>query len=184
MQVRILPFVRTCGNVLSRQTNVAAPVTVEGQRNLTTNPKYKTPYPSWLPFNRITSCLDFTSTRLNENSRLILVDGPPGVGKSAFVDEMAAHFKLRACHGYQPKDWYMENGLDKREMNDYIQNPKFKVLDVDTFYREPVPDLRFGAKQMQIFLQRWNMYADSLYHLLSTGISFLSSVLVYVFLFH
>ncbi|XP_052811080.1 NADH dehydrogenase [ubiquinone] 1 alpha subcomplex subunit 10, mitochondrial-like [Mya arenaria] len=169
-RAQLLPLVRACGSVLSRPANFVAPVAVEGQRNLTSNPKYKKPYPSWMPFNFLSSLIDFTSARLNDNSRIIQVDGPPCVGKSLFVDKLAEHFKLRSCHGYQPKDWYMDGDFDTRHLNDFISNPKLKILDVDTFYREETPNLHFSGKQLQVFRQRWYHYADALSHLLSTGI--------------
>ncbi|KAH3720314.1 NADH dehydrogenase [ubiquinone] 1 alpha subcomplex subunit 10, mitochondrial-like [Dreissena polymorpha] len=169
-RAKLSPLVRNSCSLLSRHANVIAPTTVEGQRNLTAHPKYVKPYPEWLPFNFFASFLDITSKRLNDNSRMICIDGPPCVGKSAFAKQMADHFKMQHYPGYQPEDWYMRNGFDLRRLNTLIHKPKLKFLDLDDFYLNATPNKYLSSKQLEILRWRFYQYAEALRYLLSTGV--------------
>ena len=171
-QTRLCSFLMR-GYVLSaRQPNLIAPSCVEGQRLLTTQPQYKKPFPyKTKKFTFIRSLLEYTSARLNENSRIIMIEGPPCVGKTEFAKKLADNFKLLYLPAVTEEDMFIQNGFDIRQLNDLMPTDHMRVYDLDMFYAEPDPKnmMLFGSTQVSFFKARWYQYLDALIHVLSTG---------------
>lgn len=171
-QSRICFLVTRCSQQFMRQPNVVAPVALEGRRHLSTKPNYKKPYPyKEKSFGFFRALLDFTSARINENSRIILVEGLPCVGKSEFAKNLADNFQLKYMPPVTEEDLFIHNGFDIRQLNDAMPTEKMKFYDLDMFYAEPDPKnmLHFGSTQILFFKKRFYQYVEALKHVLHTG---------------
>lgn len=172
-QARLCVLFRNGAALLSRKNPAVAPVTIEGQRKLTTEPNYKTPYPyETKNFNYRASLVDWTTSRFNENTRLIIVDGPPCVGKSDFARNIANNFQLKYLPAVTEKEMYTVNGFDVRKLNDIFDNPKLKSYDLNSFYMnsdEVKSNGGMATTQGRMFVERYYQYVHALRHLLSTG---------------
>lgn len=172
-QTRLYVLFRNGTSLLSRKVNPVAPASVEGHRHLTTHPRYKTPFPyEKVKFNYFTSLIDFTTSRFNENTRFIVVDGLPCVGKTDFAQKVAKHFQLKHIPPATENEMYNVNGFDVRQLNDAFDNPKLRFYDMNAFYTKPGELLENGQMantQARILVQRYYEYVEGLKHLLSTG---------------
>lgn len=155
---------------------LSAPATFEGQRNLSTDPTiYETvraPFPyEKKRFGMLESIYDYTTSRLNENSRIVVVDGPPYVGKTEFAQNIAKEFHLKYFPDVTDDDLYVHNGFDLRDLNEFLSNPKMKTYDLSMLYNEPDPKKMygFGATQVNYMVNRVVKYALALRHVLHTG---------------
>lgn len=112
--------------------------------------------------------IDKTKERLHTNSKLIVVEGNIGSGKSQFATELAHHLGFH----YIPP-FTMENVLIDRYGNDlrkfYHLFPKsFRVPDELMFYQNPSDD-NTARMQDVIYLSRWEQHLNALAHILNTG---------------
>lgn len=172
-QTRLCVLFRSGGGLLARKVSCVAPATVEGQRHLTTHPRYKTPYPyKTKKFNYFSSLIDFTTSRFNENTRLITVEGLPCVGKSEFSRKLASTFQLHHISPSTEDEMYNINGFDIRQLNDAFDNPKLKFYDLKDFYMNPGELKETGlmlTTEMRMLVERYYEYINALKHVLSTG---------------
>lgn len=171
-QSRLCLLVTRCSPLLVRQPSIVAPANVVGHKHLTTKPNYKKPYPyKEKSFGFFRAMFEYTSARLNENSRILLVEGPPCVGKSEFAKNLADNFKLKYMPPITEDDLFTHNGLDIRQLNELMPTEKMKVYDLDMFYSEPDPKnmLHIGGTQMLFFKHRFYQYIEALKHVLHTG---------------
>ncbi|KAG5882119.1 hypothetical protein JTB14_016882 [Gonioctena quinquepunctata] len=111
---------------------------------------------------------DKTTSRFDDNSKIIVVDGPVASGKSKFAKQLATELEML----YLP-----EANLDMININSYgfdlrkldPQMPEScRTFDVMDFLRNPKH--RSVAKfQIQQYIVRLSQYIDALAHVLSTG---------------
>lgn len=173
-QTRLCLFYRNCAGLLSRKVNSAIPAAVEGQRHLTTRPKYKAPYPyKTKKFGYFSSLIDFTTSRFNENTRLITVEGLPCVGKEEFARKIANHFQLHHISPASEDEIYTINGFDIRQLNDAFDNPKIMFYDLKSLYVDNTEEIREAKvmlnTEMRMLVERFYEYVEALKHILSTG---------------
>jgi len=111
---------------------------------------------------------DDVSHRFDENTKIIVVDGPPGSNKAGLAQHVAKAFDMK----YMPpptldrfyKDRY---GFDLRTLNRLVP-PKTRSWDLHQFYATPKHYL--SARMNQMFMElRFHDYMDALAHLLNTG---------------
>jgi len=157
--------------LLARQTKAVAPLAFEGHRKLTTHPQYKPPFdyknkgfPYWRTF------IDWTTSRLNENSRIIQVEGPPCVGKAELAKKIADEFQLLYMPGINEDDIFIQNGFDKRELNG-ARSLGHMFYDLNDFYKDSDPNTQkmVGNLQVSFYRERFLQYLMALRHVLSTG---------------
>uniref|UniRef100_A0A1B0AY20 NADH dehydrogenase [ubiquinone] 1 alpha subcomplex subunit 10, mitochondrial n=1 Tax=Glossina palpalis gambiensis TaxID=67801 RepID=A0A1B0AY20_9MUSC len=119
-------------------------------------------------YNVFTSMIDKTTPRLNDNSKLICVEGPIAAGKSKLAKELAAELEML----YVPEanmDMYYINpyGYDMR-----LLDPKMpescRSFDVPKFCKDPNHFLA-ASFQIKMYMLRYSQYVDALAHILSTG---------------
>lgn len=171
-QTKLCVVLRRCGTPLIRQNNAAAAVSIEGHRHLTTNPKYEKPYPyKTKRFNILRSIFDFTTSRINENSRIIMVEGPPCVGKTEFAKNLAQRFNLLHIPNITENDIFNVNGFDTRQLNEMMPSPKMKKYDLSMLYSEKDPEqfVYYGLLQIEFFQKKLEQYIEASRHVLSTG---------------
>lgn len=174
-QARLCMVLGRSTALIPRQINIVTRATVqanEGQRYLTTNPQYKKPFPyKQKSFGLLRSLTEYTCARLNENSRILMIEGPPCVGKTEFAKNLADYFKLKHLPAITEEDLFVINGFDTRQLNELMSDDKLKPADLDMFYAEPDPKkmLTFGSTQIQFFQARYYQYVEALQHVLHTG---------------
>ncbi|XP_034239266.1 NADH dehydrogenase [ubiquinone] 1 alpha subcomplex subunit 10, mitochondrial [Thrips palmi] len=111
---------------------------------------------------------DRTVDRFDENTKVLVVDGPIGAGKTTFAKQLAADLDML----YVPEadfDMFYLNayGADLRSLNSKL-SPNAQFVDVKEFYRNP-KHVNSGVMQVQMQEIRFDQYIDALAHLLNTG---------------
>lgn len=135
------------------------------------DPNYKKPAP-WpyetkkFTFNR--GFIEGTSKRFDENTKIVIVEGNIGAGKSSFAKQLAEAFDFK----YFPEptlEPYFVNayGYDIRKINDLLP-PSYKCCDISTFYANPYHQ-NVPKMQIRMFRFRLNQYLNALAHVLNTG---------------
>nr|XP_034184763.1 NADH dehydrogenase [ubiquinone] 1 alpha subcomplex subunit 10, mitochondrial isoform X2 [Osmia lignaria] len=106
--------------------------------------------------------------RYDENTRIIVVDGPPAVGKSKLCEKLAEEFGMM----YMPPPGHDElyinpYGYDLREMDSKLPLHA-QSYDLERFLAKP-NDVRVPFFQLMYYLMRFEQYANAILHVLSTG---------------
>ncbi|KZC08838.1 NADH dehydrogenase [ubiquinone] 1 alpha subcomplex subunit 10, mitochondrial [Dufourea novaeangliae] len=127
------------------------------------------PFPYWKKtYNIIRRVMDPITYRFDENTRLVVVDGLPAVGKSKFCEKIADAFGMLYMPAPTQDDLYINRyGFDVRTLDDQLPF-MCKSFDVPRFLENP-HDKRAGLFQEQFFLMRMDQYFNALLHILSTG---------------
>jgi len=122
-------------------------------------------------FDYVHSLFDGTTKRFNDNSKLIVVEGPPALGKTEFAKEIAEEFDMLFVPGFTMEDHYINSyGYDLREL-DYMTNyERVKSYDEKKFSQDPLGQ-NGGLDRMLwgLFVFRYMQYADNLAHIFNTG---------------
>ncbi|KAE8750317.1 hypothetical protein FOCC_FOCC002877 [Frankliniella occidentalis] len=132
---------------------------------------YKRPPPfpyKEVEYNRYYQVFDRTVDRFNENTKVLVVDGPIAAGKSTFAKQLAEELDML----YFPEaDLDMEYinayGYDLRKLNPRLP-VKAQFTDIRDISRNPKHP-NAGAVQMQMLQIRFEQYIDALAHLYNTG---------------
>ncbi|CAC5411237.1 NDUFA10 [Mytilus coruscus] len=119
----------------------------------TINPLPAKLYPPWdyknKPYHWMHQIYEHTTKRLDENSKIIIVEGNIDVPEEAiFVNE---------------------NGFDQRELNPRLGEDRFYDLKDLYTAKRPQDVLGFGRTQLEMFKKRFFNYNLALRHLLNTG---------------
>ncbi|KJH46146.1 hypothetical protein DICVIV_07794 [Dictyocaulus viviparus] len=132
-------------------------------------PDYPDPWPyKERGYNYSDVLRDRTKPHFHQNSKLIVVEGNVGAGKSKLAAELADHL---GCY-YMP-EFKMEDILIDRYGNDlrkfyHLFPESFRMPDIDMFYKNPMSDM--SAKMQQcIFECRFDQYLNALAHIMNTG---------------
>lgn len=134
------------------------------------------PRPKPFPYEKknyglIPEIFDRTNARMNENSRMILLDGAHAVGKSDLAHQLAEEFDMKVF-GFPSmtnfyKDYY---GVSLREYAGHL-HPVNRPWDETDFSRDPTSP--FEGSCDRFIIQNWfnilNNYAKATAHLLNTG---------------
>ncbi|CAH0561410.1 unnamed protein product [Brassicogethes aeneus] len=132
-------------------------------------PKKPEPYPyNTKKYGFLKSLIDRTTPRMDENSKLLVVEGPIAAGKSKFAQELAKEMGML----YLPEanlDMYYINdyGFDLRTLDNEMPEG-CKSFDVMDFMRNP-QNMLTARMQLEIYEIKFSQYIDALAHILSTG---------------
>uniref|UniRef100_A0A4Y7NIM1 NADH dehydrogenase [ubiquinone] 1 alpha subcomplex subunit 10, mitochondrial n=1 Tax=Moina brachiata TaxID=675436 RepID=A0A4Y7NIM1_9CRUS len=114
---------------------------------------------------------DTTSDRLDENSKLILVEGPPAAGKGALAKEIAEDLDMH----YLPSPTIAEHmvnsyGYNLKQLDSQLPET-CKSYDETDFLRDPkqLNGTKAGRFQLTKFSLRYQRYIEALAHILNTG---------------
>lgn len=128
------------------------------------------PWPHrWFP--GVFQTYDRARERLNENSKIIVVDGPPAVGKTEVAKGLAKAFEMKFVPDVSCDDLFkLENGFDLRELNDQLPL-HLQFADFESLYKQPDPSKLPGIGRTHILLYRarYLRYAEAMSHVLNTG---------------
>ena len=115
--------------------------------------------------------IDSTGDRLDENSKVIVVDGNLATGKTEFAKSLADRLGFHYVRPVNEKDLFYsrEFGMDMRRLN-YALSKDSQYYDLRSFLSDPHPEKGVGSKlQLQFYMHKLLSYAWGLHHLLSTG---------------
>uniref|UniRef100_D3TLY4 NADH dehydrogenase [ubiquinone] 1 alpha subcomplex subunit 10, mitochondrial n=1 Tax=Glossina morsitans morsitans TaxID=37546 RepID=D3TLY4_GLOMM len=115
-----------------------------------------------------TSMIDKTTPRLNDNSKLICVEGPIAAGKSKLAKELAAELEMLYVPEANMDMYYINSyGYDMRLLDPQMPE-SCRSFDVPKFCKDPNHFLA-ASFQIKMYMLRYNQYIDALAHILSTG---------------
>ncbi|XP_047506364.1 NADH dehydrogenase [ubiquinone] 1 alpha subcomplex subunit 10, mitochondrial [Pieris napi] len=113
------------------------------------------------------SLFDRTTHRLDENSKVVIVEGPVAAGKTQFASALAADLGMKHFPEANMDIHYIQQGVDLRTFNDRVP-PDTRTFDHIDFNNCPNHRLA-GNYQIMMYMARFSQYIDALAHLLNTG---------------
>lgn len=165
--------------LLSAQTVKALPQTqvVAGITSANGKPRQR-PYKTFdyrkKEFTFFHQPFDRTHKRYDENSRVVIIDGPIASGKNEFAKKLAKELDFLYVPQPNPKDLHnIGYGLSLTDLDELLP-PKYRIYDSDAFLKDDKPKVadgggRVGQLQFEYFASRLYTYNDALLHMLSTG---------------
>ncbi|KAI6192390.1 NADH dehydrogenase [ubiquinone] 1 alpha subcomplex subunit 10, mitochondrial [Aphelenchoides bicaudatus] len=119
-------------------------------------------------YTRYHAFVDWTKKRLHQNSKLIVVEGNIGSGKSTVASEMADILGFKYMPEFKMDDILIDRyGNDLRKF--YHLFPKcMRMPDINMFYANPFDD-NTARMQYRMLECRWEQYLNALAHILNTG---------------
>lgn len=127
------------------------------------------PYPYHKkPYHFVNQFLDTSKCRLHEHSKVIVIDGPPAIGKHKLAKQLAEEFDFLYLPQPTFAELYMsEWGYDYRQINDKVPED-CQWLDMETFLKKP-NGRNTCAIQNYMYYLRINKYMEALRHIFCTG---------------
>lgn len=126
-------------------------------------------------FTILNQPFDRTLARMDENSKVIVIDGPIASGKTEFARRLAKQLDFKFVPQQRVNDlWKCGNaGLTYQDHDDLLP-PELRLYDLESFLADKKAKLsdgggRGGELQLDYFISRLFTYNDALLHLLSTG---------------
>ncbi|XP_050356292.1 NADH dehydrogenase [ubiquinone] 1 alpha subcomplex subunit 10, mitochondrial [Nymphalis io] len=114
------------------------------------------------------SLVDRTTHRFDENSKVLVVEGPVAVGKTQFAASLAEDLGMKHYPEANMDIHYIRpNGIDLRIFDKDIPEDT-RTFDHVNFNMTPNHRLA-GNYQIMMYIARYNQYIDALTHLLNTG---------------
>jgi len=156
----------------NRATVVAGTRTIKTKANMPEGYERPAPFPQETKdYNYWAGMFDRTTTRMDENSRVILVDGAHAVGKTELAQQLASEFDMH----YQPyprmSDFYINYWGD--DLNDYsvYLTDMYKPYDERDWSRNPTGPVEGSGDRyhFRMWLEKFRNYVYALKHLYNTG---------------
>lgn len=120
-------------------------------------------------YNWFYQVYDRTVDRFNENTKVLVVDGPIAAGKSTFAKQLAEDLDMLYFPEADLDMLYINAyGSDLRSLNPKLP-PAAQFIDIREFSRNP-KHVNVGSMQIEMLNLRFAQYIDALAHLLNTGI--------------
>lgn len=114
---------------------------------------------------------DKVSTRLDENSKIVVVEGAPGIGKSDFAKQLADDLGMKYLGEATMEDAIVNKyGESLRDYNEFL-TPKNKVFTEIEFVKNPTPEIE-GAVDRWLYytyVEKYFQYFLALRHVFNTG---------------
>lgn len=120
-------------------------------------------------YTLLQSWFDRTTSRFDENTKVIVVDGPIAAGKTAFAKELAEELDMHHIPEANMDLLYINYyGYDCRQLDPKLPE-SVQSFDEKNFCLTPT-HMNAAAYQVWMYRLRYSLYIDALAHLLSTGI--------------
>ena len=133
-----------------------------------------TPKPAPFPYkeksyNFLRALVDYpTTSRMDENSKLIVVDGPPTSGKGALAKELADELDMAYFDAPTiAKTLFNNYGYDLRKLDSKLPED-CRSYDESDFLKNP-KTVKAARMQIKMFQLHFQNYVDALAHILNTG---------------
>uniref|UniRef100_A0A8D9EPA6 NADH dehydrogenase [ubiquinone] 1 alpha subcomplex subunit 10, mitochondrial n=1 Tax=Cacopsylla melanoneura TaxID=428564 RepID=A0A8D9EPA6_9HEMI len=114
------------------------------------------------------TAMEDTEDRLNENSKIIVVEGPIASGKTEFCKKLADELDMLALPPANMDMWYKQGDFDFRSLDHLWSTENMKSFDEKSFCKDP-KHLNTMGFQIRMLQLRFSLYVDALAHMLSTG---------------
>merc|ERR1719402_1088747 len=122
-------------------------------------------------FNGMFALIDGTTKRFNDNSKMIVVEGPPALNKTKFCQELADEFDMKFVPGFTMDDFYINHyGYDLRDMDYMMTHTRNLSYDEKKFAQDPTG--QNGGLDRMLYdshMGRFKRYNDELAYLFNTG---------------
>ncbi|XP_051171979.1 NADH dehydrogenase [ubiquinone] 1 alpha subcomplex subunit 10, mitochondrial isoform X2 [Leptopilina boulardi] len=135
--------------------------------------KYRDPRPPPFPYEKKIfgpwdQLFDNTIHRFDDNSKLIVVEGPPALGKGELCKQLANELEMLYVPQASLNDYYVKYyDFDLKTLDDKLPEV-CKSCDLPTFFKNPT--IMNGAKVQFLFYQlKFFKTLNILTHILSTG---------------
>ena len=127
-------------------------------------------YKRW-GFEYINALFDGTTKRFNENSKVVVVEGPPALGKTEMAKALADEFDLKFFPGFTMDDYYVNHyGYDLRELDYRFTHERNLSYDEKKFAKDPLgQDGGLDRMLWCLHMFRYMQYVDILEHIFNTG---------------
>lgn len=124
------------------------------------------------PYGLMESAVDSTYKRMNENSKVIVVDGNIATNKTEFAKQVAKEFDLKYIPEPTEEEIFFcpSYNADARSFNEILPE-NLKIIDLPTFYKSKNPE-KLGIARTQTgcyLISRVYQYCQALNHVLNTG---------------
>lgn len=122
-------------------------------------------------YGLIQGFLDSTTSRFDENTKLIVVDGPPASGKGALAQELAEEFGMVYFRRKKRADRLIKpSGFNRRDLDPLLPPSCQSYVETD-FLKDPCRENGAKAARLQFSTLRFNTYyyLEALAHILNTG---------------
>jgi len=135
-----------------------------------------TPKPAPFPYKEKTynffrALFDPTPSRLDENSKIIVIEGPPAVGKGALAKKLADELDMLYFPSPSVASTYINDyGYDLRALDGKLPL-SCQSYDESEFLKDPsrMDGIKAGRFQLAKYQLRYKCYLDALVHILNTG---------------
>lgn len=114
------------------------------------------------------SWFDYTIDRFDENTKIIVIDGPIACGKSELAAKLAEEFDMKHYPEPTGDDFYINPyGFDLRTLDPRLPE-NCRSFDHKAFNKDPT-HRHAGRYQFILYQLRFRQYMDAMTHLLNTG---------------
>lgn len=122
-------------------------------------------------FNYWHSLIDGTTKRFNDNTKVIVVDGPPAIEKSKFAKDLAEELGMLYMPSGCMDDGYINKyGYDARNLDADIKHERNLSFDEKKFSENPTAqDGALDRMLLEIYHLKCMKYVQGLRHLFNTG---------------
>jgi len=126
------------------------------------------------PINKFWALFDYTTDRMDEYSRIIVVDGNIGAGKTTVAKTIAKAFDMLYLPEPDSRMLYNHDPPLNFDLRDPVVqaklHPRNRKYDLEDFYDDPHKKPGRAAElQIMFYKLRYYQYAEACLHLLSTG---------------
>jgi len=127
-------------------------------------------YKRW-GFDQLLSYFDGTTKRFNYNSKMVVVEGPPALGKTEVAKAIADELDMKFVPGFSMDTYYINSyGYDLRELDYRVEHERVKTYDEKKFAQDPLGQDGGLDRMLYILWQsKYIQYVDNLAHIFNTG---------------
>ncbi|XP_046615705.1 NADH dehydrogenase [ubiquinone] 1 alpha subcomplex subunit 10, mitochondrial [Neodiprion virginianus] len=119
-------------------------------------------------YSRWNQLFDKTVHRMDDNSKIVIVEGPIASGKTEFAEALAKDLDMHYMPAVTMDMHYINSyGFDMRQLDDKLPE-SCRSYDVKNFCKDP-HHMNCANYQLQMYYYRFFQYVDALAHLFSTG---------------
>lgn len=122
-------------------------------------------------FSNLHHLFDGTTKRFKDNSKMIVVEGPPALNKTKFAQELAEEFGMLYVPGFTMDNFYINpSGYDLRELDHVFTFIRNKSYDEKKFAQDPTgQDGGLDRMLYTKFIHSYMQYTEHLAHIFNTG---------------
>ncbi|CAG4939207.1 unnamed protein product [Colias eurytheme] len=113
------------------------------------------------------SLFDRTTHRFDENTKVVVVEGPVAAGKTEFAAALAEDLGMKHFPEANMDIHYIQQGVDLRTLNNKLPEDTRSFEHIE-FNMTPNHRLA-GNYQIMMYMARYSQYIDAVAHLLNTG---------------